>query len=110
MAKETSLKICKANIELMIEREQLDIIEPAIRRGVTSVYEERHFVANNNFSSDYRPSEESIFALCVDANNLYGVVMQMEQLPVAEFSFHVEINLNENLSTLTTLQVFIFLK
>ena len=71
MAKEASLKICKANIELMTEREHLDMIEPAIRGGVTSVYEERHFVANNKYLSEYRPSEESIFALCVDANTLW---------------------------------------
>ena len=61
MAKAASLKICKANIELMKEREHLDKIEPAIRGGVTSVYEERHFVANNKYLSDFRPSEESTF-------------------------------------------------
>ena len=72
MAKEASLKICKANIELMTEREHLDMIEPAIRGGVTSVCKERHFVANNkNNLSEYQPSEESTFALCVDANNLW---------------------------------------
>ena len=49
MAKEASLKICKANIELRKEREHLDMIEPAIQRGVTSVYEDRHFVANIKF-------------------------------------------------------------
>ena len=56
MAKEVSLKVCKANTELMTEREHLDMIEPAIRGGVTSVYEERHFVANNRYLSDYRTS------------------------------------------------------
>ena len=71
MAKEASLKICRANSELMTEREHLDMIEPAIRGGVTSACEKRHFVANNKYLSDYRPSEESTFALCVDANNLY---------------------------------------
>ena len=67
MAKEASLKICKANIELMTEREHLDMIEPAMRGGVTSVYEGCHFVANNKYLSEYRPSEESTFdfrALC----------------------------------------------
>ena len=49
MAKEASLKICKANIELTTEREHLDMIEPAIQGGVTFVYEGRHFVANNNY-------------------------------------------------------------
>ena len=99
MAKEASLKICQANSELMTEREHLDMIEPAIRGGVTSACEERHFVANNKYLSDYRPSEESTFALCVDANNLYEGVMQMDMLPVGEFAFNVEITLNEILNT-----------
>ena len=99
MAKEASLKKCRANNELMTEREHLDIIEQAIRGGVTSVYEERHFVANNKYLSDYRPSEESTFALCVDANNLYGGVMQMDMLQVGEFAFNIEITLNEILNT-----------
>ena len=54
----------KANIELMTEREHLDMIEPAIRGGVTSVYDERHFVSINKYLLEYRPSEESTFALC----------------------------------------------
>ena len=108
MAKEASLKICRANIELMTEREHLDMIEPAIRGEVTSVYEERHFFANNKFLSDYRPSEESTFALCVDANNLYGGVMQMDMLPVGEFAFNVEITLNETLNTPNDASVCLF--
>ena len=110
MAKEASLKICKANIELMTEREYLDMIEPAIRGGVTSVYEERHFVAKNRYLSEYRPSEESTFALCVDSNNLYGGVMQMDMLPVVEFAFNVEITLNEILNTPNEASVGYFLE
>ena len=82
----------------MIGREHLDMIEPAIRGGVTSVCEERHFFANNNYLSGYRPSEESTFAVCVDANNLYGSVMQMDQLPMGEYAFNVEITLNDILN------------
>ena len=83
----------------MTERKHLDMIEPAIRGVVTSVYEERHFVVNNKYLSDNRPSEESTFALCVDANNLYGGFMRMDMLPVGEFAFNVEITLNEILNT-----------
>ena len=39
MAKEASLRTCKANVELLTEREHLDMIEPAIRGEVTSVFE-----------------------------------------------------------------------
>ena len=110
MAKEASLKICRANIELMTEQEHLEMIEPAIRGGVSSVYEKRHFVANNKYLSDYRPSEESIFVLCVDANNVYGGVMQIDMLPVGEFAFNVEITLNEIVSTPNDASVGYFLE
>ena len=49
------------------------MIEPAIRGGVISVREERHFIANNRYLSD-----GVNFAFCVDTYNLYGGVMQME--------------------------------
>ena len=111
MAKEASLKICKANIELMTERENLDMIEPAIRGGVTSVYyKERHFDANNKYLTEYRPSEESTFALCVDAKNLYGGVMQMNMLPVGQFAFNVEITLKKILNNPNDASVGYFLE
>ena len=37
MTKEASLRICKANVELLTEREQLDMIEGAVHGGVCSV-------------------------------------------------------------------------
>ena len=86
------------------------MIEPAIRGGVTSVYEERYFVVNNKYLSDYRPSEESTFALCVDTNNLYGDVMKMDQLPVGEFAFNVENTINEILNTPNDASVGYFLE
>ena len=99
MERKAPLKICKTNIEQMTEREQLDMIEPAIRGGVTSVCEERHFLANNKYLSGYRPSEESLFAFCVDANNIYGVVNQMDQQPVGEYAFILEITVNDILNS-----------
>ena len=38
MAKEALLRIYKANVQLLTEQKRLDIIEPAFRSGVTSVY------------------------------------------------------------------------
>ena len=81
MAKEASLRICKANVELLTEREHLDMIEPAIRVGVTSVYENRRFIANNQYIPNYDSKEDHQFGFYVDANNLYGGVMQLEKTP-----------------------------
>ena len=39
MAKDAALRITKAEVQLFTERELLDMIEPAIRGGITSVFE-----------------------------------------------------------------------
>ena len=97
MAKEASLRIC--NVELLTEREHLDMIEPAIRGGVTSVFESRRFTANNSYIPNHDSTEESCFGFCVDANNLYGGVMQLEKLPLADLTFNTEIQIQEILDT-----------
>ena len=95
MTKEASLRNCEANVELWTEREHLDMIEPTIRGGVTSVFESRRFTANNSYIPNHESTEESCFDFCVDANNLYGGVMQLEKLPVADFAFNTEIPAQE---------------
>ena len=75
------------------------MIEPAIRGGVTSVFESRRFTANNSYIPNHDSTEESCFGFCVDANNLYGGVMQLEKLPLAEFAFNTDIQLQEILDT-----------
>ena len=99
MAKEASLRICKSNVELLTEREHLDMIEPAIRGGVTSVYENRRFIANNQYIPNYNSTEDLQFGFCVDANNLYGGVLQLEKLPLLEFAFNTEVTIEEVLDT-----------
>ena len=99
MAEEASLRICKANVEWLTEREHLDMIEPAIRGGVKSVFESRRFTANNSYIPNHDSTEESCFGFCVDANNLYGGVMQLEKLPLADFTFNTEIQIQEILDT-----------
>ena len=58
MAKEASLRICKSNVELLTEREHLDMIEPEIRGGVISVYENRCFISNNQYIPNYNSRED----------------------------------------------------
>ena len=110
MAKEASLRICKAEVELLTEREHLDLIEPAVRGGVNSVYEERRFVANNCYLDNYDASRESVFGFCVDANNLYGGVMQLDKLPIADYILRSDIPLSEILNTPDDAQVGYFVE
>ena len=98
-AKKASLRTCKANVEFLTEREHLDMIEPPVRGGVTSVFESRRFTANNSYTLNHDSTEESCFGFCVDAYNLYGGVMQLEKLPVADFAFITEISIEEFLDT-----------
>ena len=98
MAKEASLRICKAEVELLTEREHLDMIEGAVRGGVCSVYKMRKFTANNKYLPDYDSSQPSTFGFCVDANNLYGGVMQNEKLPQSDFTLNSDITLAEILN------------
>ena len=98
MAKEASLRICTANVEL-VKREHLDMMESAICGGVTSVYENRSFIANKHYTPNYNSTEDHQFGFCVDANNLYGGVMQPEKLPLSEFAFNTKITIQEVLDT-----------
>ena len=84
MAKEASRK-CKAEVELLTEREHLDMIEGEVRGGVCSVYK-RKFTANNKFLPDYDSSHPLTIGFSVDANNLYGGAMQNEKLPQSDFT------------------------
>ena len=76
IAKDAALRITKAEIQLFTEREHLEMIEPGIRGGITSVVKIWHFKANNRYLPGFNSEETSTFGLMVDANNLYGGVMQ----------------------------------
>ena len=95
MAQEASCRICKANVELLTEREHLDRIELTIRGAVTSVFESRRFTANNFYIPNHDSTEESCFGFCVGAENFCGCVLQLEKLPVADFAFNTEIPIQE---------------
>ena len=95
MAKDTALRITKVEVQLFTEREHLDVVEPAIRRGITSVFESRLFKANNRHLPGLNSEETSTFGLMVDANNFYGGVMQEEMLPVGDFCFVFDISIIE---------------
>ena len=94
------LKICQANIQLLTNRENLEIVEKMISEGLASVYDEHYFKANKKYMENYDSALESTFGFCVDANNLYGGVMKTEHLPVGDFLL-VETPLEQVLNTPT---------
>ncbi|XP_075259949.1 uncharacterized protein LOC142351664 [Convolutriloba macropyga] len=84
------LKICKPDLELLTEREHLDMVENLIRGGVSSVFAKRLCKANNKFMPDYKPKQQSTFILMIDANNLYGGIMEKFPLPISTFEMFDE--------------------
>ena len=85
LAGDAFLNICRANIQLLTNREHLEIVQNMIRGGLASVYDERYFKANNKYMENYDSALESTFGFMVDANNFYGGIMETENLPVGDF-------------------------
>ena len=69
------LKKCKADIELLTEREHLEMVEDMIRGGVSSVFEKRFFKANNQYLDNHDYKDLVTYGVLLDANNLYGGIM-----------------------------------
>ena len=63
-------------MELMTDPENLHMIKPSVRNGMTSVFETRYFEANNRYLPGVKLEEPSTFGFNVDADNLYGGVTQ----------------------------------
>ena len=100
LAGDAFLKNCRVNIQLLTNREHLEIVENMIRGGLASVYGERYFKANNQYMENYDSAFESTFGFKVDANNLYGGIMETEHLPVGNFLL-AEVSLEQVLNTPT---------
>ena len=79
------LRTCKADLCLVIEREHLEMVENMIRGGVSSVYEKRHFKCNNKDLNNYDPTQEETYGVLLDANNLYGGIMEKLPLPLNNY-------------------------
>ena len=109
MARDAALRITKARVELMTEPEHLHMIEPSVRGCMTSVFETRYFKANNRYLPGFKPEEPSTFGFSVDANNLYGGVMQEKFHPIGNFRFANELSISEilNMPTNSTIGYFV---
>ena len=68
------------------------MVENMMRGGTASVFNSRFFKANSKECPDFNPDQPSTNGFMIDANNLYGGVMQTEKLPVRNFELieHIE--------------------
>ena len=75
LARDSTLKITKVQVELLSDPDMLLMIESGIRRGIATI-SHRHAKANNEYmGTEFDPAEESKFISYLDANNLYGWAM-----------------------------------
>ena len=109
MTKDAAVRITKARVELMTEPGHLHMIGPSVRGRMTAVFEKGYFKANNRYFPGFKPEEPSTFGFSVDANNLYGGVMQEEFLLIGNFRFANEVSISEilNMPTNSTIGYFV---
>ena len=74
------LKVCKPELKLLTDRENLDRVQPMIRGGMSSVYARRFYKANNKYLNNFSPSEPSSYILNIDKTICTGY---NETLPFA---------------------------
>ena len=76
---EATLKSTKVKLELLTDKEVVVMVEKGIRGGLTQVVK-KHAVANHKYLPNYDSSKKSVFLQYLDANNLYGYVMNEKLL------------------------------
>ena len=92
------IKLCRADLHLLTDREHIEMAENMIRGGIVSIFSKRFFRANNKYMTTFKPVNESSFGRLIEANNLYGGVMEKLPLPLKDFQ-KVEIPLQDILYT-----------
>ena len=96
------LRVCKPDLHLLNQRGHLELIESMMHGGVSSIYEQRFLQASNCNLPNYDASKPSTYALTLDANNLYGGIMQNDHLPLKDFALDPHITLYELLKIWST--------
>ena len=93
------LRTCKADLHLLTNREHLDMAENLIKGGIASVFEKRLVSASNKFVKNYDPKQPNTFLFMIDANNLYGWIMEKLPLPLNSFEFNDQVTIAKFLNT-----------
>ena len=73
-------------VQLLSEREHLELAERLIRGGLSSIYSKRLFTSNNPQLDNFDVNKPTTYCLQLDANNLYGGVMYSYNLPLSNYS------------------------
>ena len=88
-----SLKVCKPDLELLTDRNLLDMTERMICGGKASVLSSRLEISNSPLLPNFDASKEEASVVYFDANNLYGGIMLRYSLPLRVIEIFTEITL-----------------
>ena len=69
------LKVCEPELELLTDRQILDLTERMMRGGFLSVFSSRQEVDNNTMLLQFDESKDVSSIIYIDANNLYRGIM-----------------------------------
>ena len=98
---EAFLNVSNAEIELLTNREHLEMAENLISAGISSVFAKRNFEANNKYLPNRDPSVKQTFGFFIDANYLDDGILEKFPLSLKNLVLKTEseIYLHEILST-----------
>ena len=87
LAGDVFLKVCRADLRFLTEHDHLHFVEGMIRGGMSSVYSQKYWKANNQYLDHHDKKQENSFIVNIDANNLYRVILQNYSLPLNDFKW-----------------------
>ena len=70
---------------MLTDRSHLEMAENLIRWGGSSVFSKRLATMNSKYLEGFHETKATTYGLLVDANNLFGGIMQKFSLPLSEF-------------------------
>ena len=79
------LKKCPADIELLNDREQQELVENIIRGGVAFAFDKKYLKANKMYVTEQNYKDYNTYGVLLDANSLYGGIMEKFPQPLNEF-------------------------
>lgn len=88
LAWDAMMKLTGARLELLTDKDMIDMLGKGIRGGISQCCERNH-IANNKFLETYDDQDPSSFITYLDATNLYGHSMS-QLLPAGGFAWLTE--------------------
>ena len=87
------------DLELLTDRNHLDLAEELLQGGMFSLYTKRLFTPNNKCLGSFDDTQKSTYGLNIDASNLNGGSMKDFCLPLNSFQTDTKVTIEQILQT-----------